>query len=138
MLPQNTWVQFNVPPIKGTGRVCGVANNGVPGIGIGYIIDIYSIEDDKGPVSYTTYSHMVVFESQVTPAPDPNHKAVKKSEGIFETLKEIKAQQAEMIKKVQDSIDTLEEVESLRQERDWLENQLRDKTGGSLGRAGEP
>ena len=47
--------------IKGTGKVCGVADTGVPILGIGYIIEIIELYQNEQPLKYE-YTHIKVAE----------------------------------------------------------------------------
>lgn len=60
---QDDLVTFDMNPIKGVGRVCGIAHVGVPILGVGYILEIVSIET---PLTDYPFTHFQLFESFIT------------------------------------------------------------------------
>jgi hypothetical protein len=63
-LPQGTYVRFNIRPVSGVGKVVGMSNTGVPGLGKGYILEIKEIKSENGVIDYP-YTHMVAFDRQM-------------------------------------------------------------------------
>lgn len=67
-LPQDTLVKFSMGDVSGEGRVCGISNTGIPGFGVGYILQITKMRDrDNKPIEYE-YTHMTAFDSQIVSA----------------------------------------------------------------------
>lgn len=67
-LPQDTVVKFDMGHVNGEGRICGIANTGIPGIGVGYIVQINKLRDREDNALEYEYTHMGVFDSQITSA----------------------------------------------------------------------
>lgn len=61
-LQQGTPVKFDCQPLIGTGKICGIASNGQPYIGRGYIIE----PDTQIKSEDYNYSHIVIYELYLT------------------------------------------------------------------------
>lgn len=66
MFKQNQKIEFNDSVVKGIGKICGVANNGLPIIGVGYIVSIESVEclNENDKITYD-YTHIVMYECYI-------------------------------------------------------------------------
>lgn len=59
-LKQGTRIKFVINGLSGNGTIVGIANNGLPVIGKGYIIE----PDEKLKSDVYDYTHFVAFEFQ--------------------------------------------------------------------------
>ena len=56
---QGTKVFFDLGYLKGSGKICGITDNGNPIIGHGYIIEL------SKPIESYPYTHIKVYNNQI-------------------------------------------------------------------------